>query len=72
MCASSIILSGFNVGTISQDDFAGTNYNQNRFKDYDFAPDFQRKLIDSFGYYKVSNVESRKAYQYEDSQVYFR
>jgi hypothetical protein len=57
MCASSIILSGFNVGTISQDDFGGTNYNQNRFKDYEFAPDFQRKLIDSFGYYKVSNVE---------------
>lgn len=57
MCSSSILMCGFNVGTITTDSFAGINYNLNCFKDYHFAPKLQQQLIDTFGYYRVSNVE---------------
>jgi tRNA(Arg) A34 adenosine deaminase TadA len=38
MCSASIMLSGFNVGTITLDDYGGANYNRNGFEDYCFAP----------------------------------
>lgn len=57
MCASTILLSGFNVGTITLDSFAGINYNHNCFEDYHFAPKLQHQLIDTFGYYRVKDVD---------------
>lgn len=57
MCASTILLSGFNVGTITLDSFAGINYNHNCFEDYHFAPKLQHQLIGTFGYYRVKDVD---------------
>jgi tRNA(Arg) A34 adenosine deaminase TadA len=54
MCASSIILSGFNVGTISLDDFGGVNWRKNCFSDFNFAPKIQHELRNKFGYYRIS------------------
>lgn len=72
MCASSILLSGFNVGTITLDSFGGANYNHNCFEDYHFAPQLQRQLTDTFGYYRVSDIEGRSEYRFKAQDVLLR
>lgn len=72
MCSSSILMCGFNVGTITTDTFAGINYNLNCFKDYHFAPKLEQQLIETFGYYRVSNVDCRKEYQFHAKKVAFK
>ena len=53
MCTSGIVLSGFNIGTVSLDDRAGVNYGSNRFEDFNFAPKIRKELLERFGYYRV-------------------
>lgn len=57
MCASCIVISGFNVGTISLDRHAGVNFKQNAFLDYSFSIFFMSALLNRFGYYKIRGVE---------------
>lgn len=72
MCTASIMLSGFNVGTIALDDYGGANYNRNAFKDFDFAPLIRKKLLQKFGYFRVEDDPQRQKYQYEAENVYFK
>ena len=62
MCASNIVMSGFNVGTISYDDLGGVNFGNNTFQSYSFAPQFREKLIEKFGYYMVDGEPQRTKY----------
>ena len=41
MCTSGIVMSGFNVGTITLDDYGGANWRNNNFEDFGFAPEFR-------------------------------
>lgn len=72
MCASSIIASEFNVGTISLDFHAGVNFKQNGFVDYSFSDVFRNALLNTFGYYKISGVKQREKFNYNAKQVVFK
>jgi cytosine deaminase len=64
ICAASIILSGFNVGTVSMDPYGGVNFKRDGFNSFSFAPKIQQELIQRFGYYQIEGDESRKRYEY--------
>lgn len=57
MCASTILLSGFNVGVINFDKVGGVNFKLNGFENFNFAPKIKEKLLHKFGYYKVKGDE---------------
>lgn len=72
MCASNIIMSGFNVGTISYDDLGGINFGNNTFESYSFAPEFREKLRKTFGYYMVNDEPTRTKYVFDAEKVAFK
>lgn len=65
MCASNIVMSGFNVGTISYDDLGGVNFDNNIFGNFSFAPQFREKMIKKFGYYVVEGEPKRMNYIFD-------
>ena len=65
MCASNIVMSGFNVGTISYDDLGGVNFDNNTFGNFSFAPQFREKMIKKFGYYMVEGEPKRMNYIFD-------
>ena len=72
MCTSGIVMSGLNVGTITLDDYAGANFRNNNFADFEFAPEFRKKLNEHFGYYMVDGEPQRTKYVFGAQNVAFK
>lgn len=72
MCTGSVLLSGFNIGTISLDQPGGVDYGHNAFEDYGFAPKLKERLLERFGYFAVEGDAQRGKYLFGAESVFFK